>query len=139
MRSKEFMDLIIKGDKQIKRQQDDGSRDNEEDPFVIGVRANHFFSRISRGRSRLESVGSPLFLSPIAMLGEKKGRDRRGSGTLEDGEEIRKESNQNQKQREGRDYDYRQPRSEVIETAVDMTAHELLVINQTQNGKQDNR
>jgi len=67
------MDLIIKGDKQIKRQQDDGSRDNEEDPFVIGVRANHGVSRVSRGRSRLESVGSPFFLSPIAMLGEKKG------------------------------------------------------------------
>lgn len=107
MRSKEFMDLIIKGDEQVKRQQDDDSRDNEEDPFVIGVRANHFVSRISRGRSRLESVGSPLFLSPIAMLGEKKGSDRRSSGALEDGEELRKESNQNQKQREACDYDYR--------------------------------
>ena len=66
------MELIIEGREQVERQQDNDGRDDEDDWLVLGARANHGVSRISRGRSRLESVGSPFFLSPIAMLGERK-------------------------------------------------------------------
>lgn len=107
------MDPGIKRDEQIKRQQDNGGRDNEEDRFVFGARANHFVSRCSRGSAELESDESPLFLSLIARAWREKGRQVDRPAARLEGKEMWEQSDHNQKERQRRSNDHRQPGGEV--------------------------